>query len=160
MSQSKTIPHESSPKFWTVYAHEFPKCPSVDELVCQIVGVNYPEGILTDKDGNRLAFSRDIKTLEWEMIRTIQGALEDLSEFVAEEALPRDMSYKAGQEIHKRYDTSIKKAAWIIYDALTEGGTKYGLILLDQVMWECYRNAGGRKKRQPLGRPSRFIEKF
>ncbi|KAI5925672.1 hypothetical protein F4810DRAFT_657538 [Camillea tinctor] len=160
MSRIEMASPDPSISFWAVYAHEFPKCPSVDELVCQIIGVNYPEGILTDKDGNRLAFIRNLKTLEWEMIRTSIKAVEDLSEFVAQEALPRDISYEDGKEINKQYESSIKEAAKIIYRALNDGGASYGLIYLDRVMWECYRKAGGKRKRQPLGRPSRFIEKF
>ncbi|KAI1499029.1 hypothetical protein F5X99DRAFT_297988 [Biscogniauxia marginata] len=140
--------------FWAVFIDAFPKPPSVDELVCEVIGNNYPEGVLTDKDGNRLAFSRDLETVDDEMLETLEGAFDELAGFIPKLLDARDIDYKTGSEIVIGYETSLREAAIIIHDAIREGG----LLLLDQILWDCYRKAGGKKKRQPYGRPSRFIE--
>ncbi|KAI0390841.1 hypothetical protein F5Y17DRAFT_471292, partial [Xylariaceae sp. FL0594] len=48
-------PVETTPSdFWEVFVPELPNVPLSEDLICRLIGMHYPKGILSDQEGNAL----------------------------------------------------------------------------------------------------------
>jgi len=62
--------------FWSVFAPELPSIPSVEDLICRIIAVPYPRGILTDRAGKPHQDPPDITAVREAIDTTMKMALE------------------------------------------------------------------------------------
>jgi hypothetical protein len=78
--------------FWDVFAGELPRIPSVNELICRVVLLHYPEGILADKNGKPHTSLTDSVVVKETITQTVNDAL-DSREAVYEKQLRRNKLY-------------------------------------------------------------------
>ncbi|KAK5637199.1 hypothetical protein RRF57_012911 [Xylaria bambusicola] len=68
-------------EFWEVFIQEIPRVPTVDELICRIVGMSYPDGMFWDRDGNLISPPLDHQAVTKQVLFTLQVAIDTEREF-------------------------------------------------------------------------------
>ena len=68
-------------EFWRVFIDDIPRVPTVDELICRIVGIHYPEGIVMNGQGNLIKPARDIQKVTKQILFTLQIAIDTERDF-------------------------------------------------------------------------------
>jgi hypothetical protein len=136
--------------FWSVFAPELPSIPSVEDLICRIIAIPYPKGILTDRAGKPHEEPPDIATVREAISSTIKMALESEKEYL-DKALRQQgvgVPYKWGLTLSLKL--AVKEAVEQIQCLLDVAD----LTNLDKMFWRAFVTtsmANGDKRRwQPF----------
>ncbi|KAI1424913.1 hypothetical protein F5Y12DRAFT_796608 [Xylaria sp. FL1777] len=135
MSSSKPRGQTPTPEFWEVFIEEIPRVPTVDELICRVVAINYPEGIVTDRNGAYISPPRDASTVTTQILSTLKTAIETERNFWLRQ-LPKNgifTPYAWGVKLSA--NIAIGEAENKILDALECVGN---IDRLDKLFWESF----------------------
>ncbi|GAW11360.1 hypothetical protein ANO14919_007040 [Xylariales sp. No.14919] len=81
MFSTKTPINPTLAKFWNVFLEELPRAPTVDELICRVVAINYPEGLVRDRYGAYIYPPRDAGAVTKQILFTLKTAIDLEAEF-------------------------------------------------------------------------------
>ncbi|KAI8944541.1 hypothetical protein F4801DRAFT_599660 [Xylaria longipes] len=123
-------------KFWDVFVDDVPRVPSVDELVCRIVGINYPQGIVTDINGADIQPQRDAGVVTKQILETIEGAIELEKGFWMRQLRNNYLYTPYSWGVRLSSNIAITEAERMINEALEYVGN---IGQLDSLFWEAYR---------------------
>ncbi|KAI8623205.1 hypothetical protein F5Y19DRAFT_493199 [Xylariaceae sp. FL1651] len=131
--QEETSP--SNAEFWSVFATGFPRIPSVDELICRLITINYSEGVITDRHGKQLAFARNSQTVKEEVSATIRAAFEQERGFLTEQLRRHRITTPYAWGLRLSNNVAMTEAKKEVSKAIDDGG----IVRLDEVYWSAYR---------------------
>ncbi|KAJ3576574.1 hypothetical protein NPX13_g3657 [Xylaria arbuscula] len=67
-------------EFWKVF-EDISRIPTVDELICRVIGARYPRGIITDGYGNFITPRPDAQDVSKQVLFTLQIAIDTERDF-------------------------------------------------------------------------------
>ncbi|KAI0859651.1 hypothetical protein F4860DRAFT_244030 [Xylaria cubensis] len=127
--------NETIEKFWDVFIEDIPRVPTVDELICRIVSINYPRGIVTDINGATFHPPVDTETVSKQILDTIKRAIELEKDFWIKQ-LRRNHHYTPySWGVRLSSNIAITEAERMINEALKMGN----IDQLDSLFWNAYR---------------------
>ncbi|KAI0547020.1 hypothetical protein F4679DRAFT_597962 [Xylaria curta] len=128
--------YDTIDKFWDVFIEDVPRVPSVDELICRIVGINYPQGIVTDINGLTLHPPLDAGTVSKRILDTIKRAIELEKECWIKQLRKNYLFTPYSWAVRLSSNVAITEAERIINEALGNVGN---IDQLDNLFWDAYR---------------------
>ncbi|KAI0450555.1 hypothetical protein F5B21DRAFT_490479 [Xylaria acuta] len=136
MSKNRSNKIEKIDKFWDVFTDGVPRVPSVDELICRIVGINYPRGIVTDINGADIQTPRDAGVVTKQILDTIKRAIELEKDFWIRQLRQNYLYTPFSWGVRLSANIAITEAERMISEALENVGN---IQRLDTLFWEAYR---------------------
>ncbi|KAH8162469.1 hypothetical protein CIB48_g5769 [Xylaria polymorpha] len=127
---------EENDKFWDVFIHEVPRVPSVDELICRVVGIHYPEGIVTDISGAKIDPPRDARVVTKQILDTIKTAIELEKDFWTRQLRRNHLVTPYTWGVKLSANIAITEAEKMINEALEYVGN---IDKLDTLFWDAYK---------------------
>ncbi|KAI1748909.1 hypothetical protein F4782DRAFT_534028 [Xylaria castorea] len=122
-------------KFWDVFIEDVPRVPSVDELICRIVGINYPRGIVTDINGAVIHPPMDAGTVSKQILDTIERAIELEKDFWTKQLRQYYIFTPYSWGVRLSSNIAITEAERMINEALGNVGN---IDRLDTLFWDAY----------------------
>ncbi|KAI0466228.1 hypothetical protein F4859DRAFT_519251 [Xylaria cf. heliscus] len=123
-------------KFWDVFINDVPRVPSVDELICRIVGINYPRGIVTDINGKDIDPPMDAGTVSKKILDTIERAIELEKGFWVRQLRQNYLFTPYSWGVRLSSNIAITEAQRMIIEALGYVGN---IGQLDTLFWDAYK---------------------
>ncbi|KAI1146035.1 hypothetical protein F4825DRAFT_441926 [Nemania diffusa] len=123
-------------EFWTVFIPELPRIPTVDELICRIVAINYPQGIVTDINGADISPPMDAGIATEQILLAIQTALDLEKNFWIKQLREKRIYTPYAWALKLSSNVAIKEAETQIVGAL---GWVGNIQQLDALFWQAFR---------------------
>ncbi|KAI0435780.1 hypothetical protein F4803DRAFT_573837 [Xylaria telfairii] len=123
-------------KFWNVFVDRVPRVPSVDELICRVVGVHFPQGIVTDINGARIDPPRDARVVTKQILDTIKSAIELEQDFWSKQLRQKGFVTPYTWGVKLSANIAITEAENMINEALEYVGN---IDQLNTLFWDAYR---------------------
>ncbi|KAI0536800.1 hypothetical protein GGR58DRAFT_527989 [Xylaria digitata] len=134
MASGKASHSPNVAEFWNVFIEEIPRVPTVDELICRVVVMNYPEGIVRDRKGAAISPPTDASTATKRILFTLNRAIEQERNFWMENLRRNAIFTPQAWGIRLSANISITEAETQILDALEYVGN---IDNLDKLFWEA-----------------------
>ncbi|KAI0975142.1 hypothetical protein F4678DRAFT_484855 [Xylaria arbuscula] len=122
-------------EFWDVFIEEVPRVPTVDELICRVVAVSFPEGLVTDRTGALINPPIDASIASKQILFTLKTAIETEKDFWFRQLRLCRVYTPYGWGVRLSANVAITEAETQILDALEWVGNIYRL---DTLFWQAF----------------------
>ncbi|KAI0422606.1 hypothetical protein F5X98DRAFT_385615 [Xylaria grammica] len=136
MFSTKTPINPTLAKFWNVFLEELPRAPTVDELICRVVAINYPEGLVRDRYGAYIYPPRDAGAVTKQILFTLKTAIDLEAEFWRKSLRQNGVFTPLSWGVRLSANVAIIEAEAQILDALQYIGD---IGKLDELFWAAFR---------------------
>lgn len=135
MSSGQTTSNSHIANFWDVFIEEIPRVPTVDELICRVVAINYPEGLVRDRRGMYIFPPRDAQSVTEQILSTLETAIESERDFWMRQLRRKGFFTPYAWGVRLSANIAITEANAQILEAL-EGARN--IYRLDRLFWEAF----------------------
>ncbi|KAI1314079.1 hypothetical protein F5Y03DRAFT_402314 [Xylaria venustula] len=139
MFSGQATVHAHISEFWDVFIEDVPRVPTVDELICRVVALNFPEGLITNINGALISPPRNASIASQQILFTLKAAIETQRDFWFRQLRLNRVYTPYGWSVRSNANASITEAETQILDALEWVGN---IDRLDTLFWEAFRRTG------------------
>ncbi|KAI0506639.1 hypothetical protein F5B22DRAFT_438407 [Xylaria bambusicola] len=140
-------------EFWEVFIQEVPRVPTVDELICRVIGMSYPEGMCRDRQGNRKPLPGTYEAMTKQVLSTLQIAIDSEREFWIRQCRGKGVYTPYAWAVRLNASIALEEAEALILEALQWTGNIEGLYMLYWDAFDRTVQCCQREKREILWAP-------